>query len=233
MNLNALFLLCLPLLSAAEPTVTGRVVFDGKRPETKLLPGTPEQTKGCCPDGKSVDLADPRLLIDEKGGLANVVVTVEVEGQKAEPSKDPLVIDQKACIFDPHVAVLHAGGTVRFLNSDKVTHNVRAFSMRNEAFNNVMAPGGKDDIVLEKPDKVTITCDYHPWMSMVIFVTDTPFHAVTKPDGTFSIAGLKPGTHKVKLWHELLGRAEAEVVIQPDGSSAPLEVRMAEKKKKQ
>jgi hypothetical protein len=69
-------------------------------------------------------------------------------------------------------------------------------------------------------------------MSMVVFVTDTPYHAVTAPDGTFRVAGLKPGTYKVKLWHERLGRAESEVVVKDDGTSAPLEVRMAEKKKK-
>jgi plastocyanin len=231
-TLLALVCALAPLAAAADGTVTGKVLFEGKRPEPKLLPGTPEQTKGCCPEGKNVNLVDPRLLVGEQGGIANVVVTIEVPGAKAEPPKEPLVVDQRACVFEPHVVVLHAGATVRFLNSDAVSHNVRANSMKNEAFNRTLAPGGKEDVVLDKPDKVMIGCDYHPWMSMVIFVTDTPFHAVTAADGTFSIPGLKPGTYKAKLWHETLGRAEADVVVKDDGSCAPLEVRMAERKKK-
>lgn len=214
------------------PAATGRIVFDGTPPAAKDLPATPDQQKGCCPAGTAVVLADPTLRIDEKGGLANVVVTIEVEGVKAEPSKTPLVIDQKACVFEPHVAVLHAGSKVQFLNSDSVSHNVRANSMKNDSFNWVMTPGGKEEVVFEKADRVTIGCDYHPWMSMIVFVTDTPHHAVSKPDGTFAIAGLKPGTYKAKAWHEKLGRTEFEVVVGADGKAAPVEIKMAEKKKK-
>lgn len=218
--------------AAASPRVTGRVVFDGVAPERKDLPGTPDQQKGCCPDGAAVALTDPTFLVDAKGGLANVVVTVEVEGTKAEPAKEPLVIDQKRCVFEPHVAVMHAGSKIRFMNSDTVSHNVRASSLKNDSFNTVMIPGGKEDIEFQKPDRIVVGCDYHPWMSMVVFVTDTPYHAVTAADGTFAIQGLKPGTYKAKLWHEKLGRAEAEVVVGADGTAAPLEVKMAEKKKK-
>ena len=109
---------------------------------------------------------------------------------------------------------------------------VRASSLKNDSFNWVMTPGQKEEVALAKADRVMIGCDYHPWMSMVVFVTDTPFHAVTKPDGTFSIAGLKPGTYKVKLWHERLGKGESQVVVKDDGTSEPIEVKMAEKKKK-
>jgi len=95
-----------------------------------------------------------------------------------------------------------------------------------------MTPGGKEEVAFAKADRVVIGCDYHPWMSMIVFVTDTPHHAVTAADGTFAIRGLKAGTYKAKLWHEKLGRAEAEVVVRDDGTCVPLEIKMAEKKKK-
>jgi hypothetical protein len=69
-------------------------------------------------------------------------------------------------------------------------------------------------------------------MSSMLFVGDTPYCALTKDDGSFRIQGLPPGTYKVKLWHEVLGRAEAEVVVKEDGASAPLEVKMTPRKKK-
>jgi len=215
-----------------KAAVTGRVVFDGPTPEPVVLSATADQQKGCCPDGGAVPLTDPSLLIDAKGGIANVVVTIEVEGAKAEPSATPLVIDQKRCTFEPHVGVLHAGSKVQFVNSDSVTHNVRASSLKNDSFNWVMTPGGKEEVAFEKPDRVVIGCDYHPWMSMIVVVTDTPYHAVSGADGTFAIRGPKPGTYKAKLWHEKLGRQEIEVVVPDSGTAAPVEVKMAPKKKK-
>lgn len=227
-----LLALLAPLAGAADGKVTGRVVFDGARPEVKVLKHEPKQVEGCCPEGKLPVLTDPTLLIDEQGNLANVVVTIEVEGAKIEPAKEPLVIDQKGCVFEPHLTVLPAGSKVRFVNSDTVTHNVRASSLKNDSFNWVMTPGQKEEVALAKADRVMIGCDYHPWMSMIVFVTDTPYHAVSAKDGSFSIAGLKPGTYKVKLWHERLGRGESQVVVKEDGTSEPIEVKMVEKKKK-
>jgi plastocyanin len=218
--------------AAGKAAVTGRVVFDGPIPAPALLTATPEQQKGCCPDGGAVPLTDPSLLVDAQGGIANVVVTIEVEGTEAEPSRAPLVIDQKRCTFEPHVGVLHAGSKVQFLNSDSVTHNVRASSLKNDSFNWVMTPGGKEEVAFERPDRVVIGCDYHPWMSMIVVVTDTPYHAVSGADGTYAIRGLKPGTYKAKFWHEKLGRKEIEVVVPDSGVAAPVEVKMAPKKKK-
>jgi plastocyanin len=216
----------------AKPIVTGKVVFDGKRPEPKVLPAPPEQAKGCCPEGKTVNSTDPRFLIDEKGGIANALVTVQVPDVKCEPSKTPIVVDQRSCVFEPHCTIVPAGSKVVFKNSDTVNHNVHVVSLKNDSSNDTVAPGAEKEYVFTNPDKITIGCDYHPWMSGVLLVVDTPFAALSKPDGSFAIEGLKPGTYKLKVWHEVLGRAEAEVVIKDDGTSAPLEIKLAEKKPK-
>lgn len=216
----------------AKPAVTGRVVFDGKRPERKVLPSTPEQTKGCCPADKSVDAQDPKLLIDEKGGIANVLVTVQVPDVKCEPSKTPVVVDQRSCVFEPHCAIVPAGSKVVFKNSDTVNHNVRVTSLKNDSSNDTVAPGAQKEYVFANVDKVTIGCDFHPWMSSVLMVVDTPYAALTKADGSFALEGLKPGTYKVKVWHEVLGRGDAEVVVKDDGTCAPVEIKLAEKKAK-
>ncbi len=224
--------------SSANGVVSGRVVFDGKKPELKPLTITAEASKGCCPGDKRVNEQDPSLLIDEKGGLANVVLTIEVPdsagapGAKLEIPKDAIPFDQKQCMFEPHVLVIPAGAKVAFLNSDTIVHSVQVISFKNEGANHTISPGAKEEMVFAKGDKISIKCGYHPWMSGWIFVSETPYYALTKPDGSFSISGLKPGKYKVKLWHEALGRGEAEAVIKDDGTCAPLEIKMAERKKK-
>lgn len=214
----------------AEPiraTVTGKVLFDGPRPEPHLLPATPEQAKGCCPDGKPVDANDPKLVIDAKLGIANVLVTIDVPDAKAIPPPKPYVVDQQGCVFEPHCTIVQAGSKVVFKNSDKVTHNVHINSAKNDSANDTIPAGGQKEYTFAKAEKIAIGCDYHPWMSSLLLVVDTPFVALTSSDGSFSIPDLKPGTYNVRLWHEVLGRAEARVVIKDDGTSAPLELKLS------
>jgi plastocyanin len=213
-------------------TITGKITFDGKRPEPKPLTATPEQQKGCCPEGKSVNVTDPTFLIDEKGGIANVLVTIEAGGAELVVPKDPIVLDQRQCVFEPHCTIAPAGAKVAFLNSDNVSHNVHIYAAKNDSFNDTIAAGARKEVVFQKAEKIQVKCDIHPWMSSYLFVVDTPYAALTKADGTFSLTGLKPGTYKVKLWHETLGRGEAQAVVKDDGTCAPIEVKMAEPKKK-
>lgn len=217
--------------SASDATVKGTVKFDGKRPDLKPLTITDEQAKGCCPADKKVNPKDPSLLIDDSGGIANVVVTIDVSGAKLDVPAAALHIDQHECIFEPHVQVIPAGGKIAFLNSDQVSHNVHTYSAKNDQFNQTIAPGSKEERVLAKGEKFQVKCDIHPWMSSWVFVSETPYYAITKADGSFEIKGLKPGTYKVELWHETLGKGKAEVVVKEDGTADPIQAKMSEKKK--
>ncbi len=48
----------------------------------------------------------------------------------------------------------------------------------------------------------SVECDIHPWMNSWIWVSDNPYVAVTKADGSYSIGGLPAGTYNVIMWHE-------------------------------
>lgn len=216
---------------AAKGKVTGRVVYDGKPPEIGPLKVEGEKSKGCCPDGEKVATKDPTLLIDEKGGIANCVVTVQVDDAKVEPMKEPVTIDQKGCHFVPHVAIATVGSKAVFLNSDVCTHNIHTFARKSEGMNKAVASGGKEEMKLEHREVVKVACDYHPWMSCYLFVTDTPFTALTKEDGTFEIAGLAPGTYKAEVWHEQLGKLKFDLLVGEGGNGTTGDLKMALKKK--
>lgn len=218
--------------TAVEGSVKGTVKFDGKRPETKPLSISVDTAKGCCPPGKEVDAKDPSLVIGEGDGIANVVVTVEVPDAKVTPAADALHIDQKECHFEPHVQVVPVGGKIVFLNSDQVSHNVHTYAQKNDSFNKTIAPGSKEEQTLAKGDKIEVKCDIHAWMNSWIYVTDTPYYAITSADGSFEIKGLKPGTYRATFWHEKLPKTTAEIVVKDDGSSEAVAVKMGEKKAK-
>ena len=223
-----------PIFAPTEDkaTVTGTVVFEGEKlPEVKPLDIAEAQAKDCT-TGDPVDATNRSLMIDKKTkGIANCVVSVVVKDAEVKVPEDPIELDQVQCRYEPHVILIPEGATVHYLNSDKISHNVHTYAVKNQAFNKIIPAGEKGEQKLTKSEAVQLKCDIHPWMTCYMFVTGHPFSATTDAQGNFSITGLAPGKYTVEIWHETLGKAKSEVTIAEDGTSEALKVRMSEKKK--
>ncbi|MBM3989591.1 MAG: hypothetical protein FJ298_01140 [Planctomycetes bacterium] len=206
---------------------TGKVLFDGEKPEVKPLAIDAAKSEGC----GTVDTQDQSLMIGANGGIANVVVTVEIAGATVKAPEKPIVLDQKTCRFDPHVVIVPVGTTVEYKNSDAISHNVHTYPSKNEGLNKMVGAGAMEIQKLEKEDRIEIKCDIHPWMNSWLIVANTNHYAVSGADGTFTIEGLPAGEHKAKFWHEKLGKAEATIKVDADGKVAPVEVKMSAEKK--
>ena len=65
------------------------------------------------------------LLISDKGGIQNVVVSLLriPKGLPVKADDKPTQIDQQKCIFTPHMLLVLAGVEFEALNSDPVLHN--------------------------------------------------------------------------------------------------------------
>ena len=205
-------------------SVTGKALFKGERPEPKPdFTPKEEEKEGC--HGDHLDMADRSLLIDENGGIANVVITIAVKGEETVVRDEPYVMDQRGCRYEPHVLVVPVGNKVRFLNSDETNHNVHTYSRKIKAINNNIAGGSEYEIEADKEETFEAKCDIHPWMKSYVVVTEANHFAVTKADGTFEIAGLPAGTYKAEYWHETLGKGKADVTIEA-GKAAMLELEL-------
>ena len=202
----------------------GRVVFDGPTPAIPPLSIDAERAAGCDHAGP-LDPADPRLLIDPSGGIANAVITVRVPGQSLESAGQVIELVERGCRFEPHVTVVAAGATVRFRNADPIAHELRAESRKNPASSQAIAPGGAFEQVYPAADVVAVRCEFHPWASAWIAVSDTPFTALSQRDGSFQIHGLPPGEHALEVWHETLGRSRHVGRVSADTTSR-LEIRL-------
>lgn len=56
------------------------------------------------------------------------------------------------------------------------------------------------------------------FMEGYLLVFDHPFYALTNQTGTFRLAGIPPGNHRVRVWHETLGVLEKVVGISEKGT---------------
>lgn len=191
--------LCLPALCVAG-NINGKVAFAGAIPPAKKLDVTIDQY--LC--GKEKDAQD--LIVSPRGEVANAVVWLENAPPDAAwtAGEGKATLDQNGCMFVPRVVIVPAGGTVEFLNSDRLLHNIHATPKLNGAFNRTQPKNRTIPIGFAKPEIIRIECDLHSWMAAWVVVAAHPYYALTKADGKFSFDGLPPGSYRLQVWHERL-----------------------------
>jgi hypothetical protein len=178
--------------------------------------------------GTGVDACGPttrpseRLVVGDSGGVANVVVHLPDGGAAVRPAIGPLpVVDQKDCMFIPHVAVVATGSGFLIRNSDPVFHSVHAYTLKGmyTPFNVAMPRQGMEvRLTAGAPGALVLRCDAgHRWMTGYLFVTAGTPATVTRGDGSFSLS-VPPGRHRVSIWHELFGEAQVAVEVPPGGT---------------
>jgi plastocyanin len=123
-------------------------------------------------------------------------------------------IDQQNLTFKPHVLPVLVGTTVDFLNSDAVLHNVFSPDACAEKFNLGTWPKGQTKSFQFKKECVaTLLCKVHPEMEAFVVAVPTPYFAVTKADGSYTIADVPDGSYTVKVWHPKLKSMERPVKV--------------------
>jgi plastocyanin len=216
-HLLSIGLACAAAAQAAD--ITGSVAYTGAVPDRPKVPVTIDQY--IC--GKEKDPED--LVLGPKRGVQNAVVWLENPPAGAKwDGTQKVEMDQKGCVFVPRVVVVPVGGTVDFLNSDRLLHNLHSFSTENASFNRTQPRGRSIPITFSKPEIVTLTCDLHSWMKSWVVVAPHPFYAVTDAAGAFRIANVPPGRYKLRLWQEALGETSREVVVGAQGGAVSFEL---------
>ncbi|MFQ5569313.1 MAG: carboxypeptidase regulatory-like domain-containing protein [Rhodothermales bacterium] len=200
-------------------SITGKITFDGRVP--KLLPLKMENDPACEAIAQQKKIYFGMVAVGKDRGLANVFVTIThaPEGNYPTPT-EPVVIDQKDCMFAPRVVGARVGQPVRFKNSDDILHNVHGVPQENREFNIGMPPTLKESTqTFNKPEPAfPITCEGHPWQRAYVAVMTHPYFAITADDGRFSIDDLPAGTYEVTAWHERMG-TQTQTVTVGDGAA--------------
>jgi plastocyanin len=171
--------------------------------------------------------ASEKLVVGRQRGVKNAVVWLRTPPTGAAWPSAPVKVemDQKECVFVPRVVLVPAGGTVEFLNSDRLLHNLHSASKENPTFNRTQPRGRAIPIAFAKPEIVRVTCDLHSWMQAWVVVADHPFYAVTGDAGEFELPNVPPGTYTVQIWQETLGITSREVTVAAEEGRVNVELK--------
>jgi len=209
-----------PVDLATVGSVSGTVKLDGPAPKPKRINMAAEPS--CAAIHASSPAFDEEVVEGEGGTLANVVVYVkEGVGNRAfEPPKTPVTLDQKGCMYDPHVIALMAGQQLSVRNDDQTTHNIHPMPKDNREWNKSQPPGASpiEDSFARSEVAIPVKCNVHPWMKSYIGVFKHPYFQVTGKNGAFDLKNLPPGTYTLEAWHEKYGTVDATVTIEPKQS---------------
>jgi len=191
--------------------IQGRVVMSGTVPAVRKVPITIDQY--VCGTEQTAD----DLVVSPAREVRNVVVWLESPPAGAPSSPPPMAtpMDQKECLFTPRVVIVAPSGTVQFLNSDRLLHNLHSVSKDNAPFNRTQPKGRTIPITFARPEMVRIDCDLHSWMRGWVVVAPHPFYALTDAQGRFSFDNVPPGQYTVRVWHERLGESTRAVTVGP------------------
>jgi hypothetical protein len=204
--------------TAAAPTVagvTGKISFKGEAPAAAPVDMSSDPV---CGGAHSDGLSRTTVLVGAGGGLKDVFVALTgVPDKRYKAPKEPVILDQTGCTYEPHVFGIVKKQDIKIINSDATLHNIHAMPKKNKEFNLAMP---LKDMSMNKTFKkgeeaILIKCDVHSWMKSYCFSMEHPYFGVTDASGNVTIdtTDLPDGTYGVSLWHETLGTSEASVTV--------------------
>ena len=128
------------------------------------------------------------LVPGDNGTLQNVVVYLQGDFSAYSFLTTSVNLDQKGCMYVPHVVALTTQTPLSVQNSDSTTHNSAAISKNNGNWNETQSIGGAPvQHVFTHPEiSLYVKCNIHPWMKAYVAVFSHPYFQVTGPDGSFS-----------------------------------------------
>jgi plastocyanin len=199
--------------SAGSASVKGTVTFTGTAPAAKRINMAADPS---CAKQHAAPALMQEVETDKKGDLQDVIVFISdgLGDRTFDTPTQGVVIEQKGCLYEPHVLAMQANQQLEVVNADPVMHNIHPMPSNNREWNKAEVPGSKIDESFPRAElAIPVKCNLHPWMRGYIAVFKHPYFMVTGKDGSFDLSNLPPGSYSLTAWHEKLGTMTQQVTV--------------------
>ncbi|HEY5649780.1 MAG TPA: hypothetical protein VLB09_07295 [Nitrospiria bacterium] len=155
--------------------------------------------------------------------VSGAVVYLEKPGKISPPGGGkPVTIQQKGKQFEPAFTIITLGTPIHFENHDNEIHNIQSRVPPNRFDTGAHMPGTVREVTFKNPGAVPLRCRTHENMKATVFVSPTPFYAVSDKNGGYRIPDIPAGDFRISAWHPRLTQKEqkegAQDLILSDGS---------------
>jgi hypothetical protein len=221
-GLAIIVLAAAPITAAPEATgsLKGRIRLSGPEPGNRVIRMGMDPVCAKIWAGKKPGPVDEVVVISNDGGLMNAFVKLEGSFPATPVPAQPVLLEQKACFYQPRVIGARVGQVLRVRNDDNLLHNVHSSSSRRNSFNVGQPQAGiSSDFKLSDEEMLHVGCDVHRWMTAWIGIVSHPYFAVSGADGSFAITNVPAGKRTVSVWHEKLGVLTKTVDVKPGAAT--------------
>jgi hypothetical protein len=212
--------------TSGSGSVAGRVTADLPLP-TDTSGGRATSSEPACAKSQAMR-AQPRGK--PTNGVGNAIVWIaNPKAGKPLPIERRYELLSEDCDLDPAIQAGVTGSTFNVGNDDRVLHRLVFVRMGTHDTLTVMPFFNAGQLVAsERLAKssgiVEVQCLHHRWMHGYVAVFEHPYFAVTKPDGSFRIDSLPPGTYKAMVWRAGLAKPVQQDVQVTAGGAAKVDV---------
>ncbi len=213
-----------PVDPATAATVEVMVKYEGDPVKNKKIKMGADPF---CQSAHETAAEEEKFVRNPNNTMANAFVWIQSGGLKAfefPTPKEKVTIDQKGCLYIPHVASATLKQELVFKNSDETLHNVHPTPKLNKEMNVAMPTKNSEEKFVFKKEELMIPtkCNVHPWMISYVNIVKHPLHGVTpkSDDGKLTISGIPPGTYTLEAIHEELGKVSMEITLKDKETKA-------------
>lgn len=200
----------------APGSVEGTITYTGTPPKMKPIDMAKEPS---CAKQHAKPAYTEAVGVGPGNTLEDVVVYVSA-GDKGGPASQPVMYDQKGCLYIPHVAVMEVNQPLEIYNHDQTSHNIHPMAKVNPEWNKSQLPGSPPlKETYKKAEFIPVKCNVHPWMHGYFVVLGTSHHSVSDDNGKFSLKGLPPGKYTLTAWQERFGTQTQDVTVSSGGTA--------------
>jgi plastocyanin len=199
---------------ANAATLKAKFVLVGDAPPPEKIDGSRD------PFCAELEIVSDAMVIGAGGEIKNLALYLDARRTDADLPEIPVEeksfkLDNKNCMFEPHVIAARPGQSILVTNSDETGHNANFNFFNNDAVNFLIPAGGEKELELkaDEPAPIPVECNIHPWMKAFVIVTEHPFVGVSDEAGEITIENLPVGEVTFKVWHENAKRSIDEATV--------------------